>query len=315
MGGSKASSLESEVLDFKQEGGSQREVERLIADAAICFANGQGGIIVVGVDDKAAGPEAFVGTTLEPSHVKRRVFDLTRPSLLVDVERIDAGGVTLLQVRVPESPDVHSDTNGRTARRVGTDCLPMDGSEISRLRDDRQGVDASAKPSAFAPSAVDAAAVELARRHLRRFPDDRAALAGLSDERLLGALGAIDGQGRLTRAGEILLATPEPNEQPRVVYQFRDTPGGEPRAIERLSRAALIAYDRALELISARRVTTTVPLENGQQLEIADFPTQAVEEALANAIVHRDYHLAAAVLIDHSPQALSITSPARSSRA
>lgn len=101
-------------------------MERLIADAAICFANGQGGIIVGGVDDNAAGPEAFVGTTLEPSHVKRRVLDLTRPSLLVDVERIDAGGVTLLQVRVPERPDVHSDTKGRTARRVGTDCLPMD---------------------------------------------------------------------------------------------------------------------------------------------------------------------------------------------
>ncbi len=50
-------------------------------------------------------------------------------------------------------------------------------------------------------------------------------------------------------------------------------------------------------------------MPNGQQLTIEDFPRLAIEEALANAIIHRDYHVDEPVVVDHSPQVLVVKSP------
>lgn len=51
-GGSAAADLESETLDFKENRASTAETERLLAEAAICFANSAGGTVVLGVSDR-----------------------------------------------------------------------------------------------------------------------------------------------------------------------------------------------------------------------------------------------------------------------
>lgn len=50
-------------------------------------ANADGGTIVLGINDKAAGPTAFVGTTLDAQFLQRRIYELTEPSLLVTSEK------------------------------------------------------------------------------------------------------------------------------------------------------------------------------------------------------------------------------------
>ena len=69
--GATAASLESDVVDFKRvpEGKKSGDVDRVIADAAICFANGRGGTIVLGVDDKLVGASALLGTGLDAARV------------------------------------------------------------------------------------------------------------------------------------------------------------------------------------------------------------------------------------------------------
>ncbi len=54
---------------------------------------------------------------------------------------------------------------------------------------------------------------------------------------------------------------------------------------------------------------TPVNLPDGQQIQIEDFPTLAAREALANAVIHRDYHLREPVNVIHSPDLLVVTSP------
>ena len=65
--GARAANLESVTLDFKTVGRSIGDSLRDLAEAAACFANAQGGSIVVGVQDGVAGPEAFVGSPLDPT--------------------------------------------------------------------------------------------------------------------------------------------------------------------------------------------------------------------------------------------------------
>jgi ATP-dependent DNA helicase RecG len=308
-GGAVAGTRETETLDFKEEDRRSRgDTEKLMRDAALCFANHIGGAVILGVDNKKAGPEAFVGTTLLAGDLKKRIYELTEPPLLVDIAPIHYEGADLLVMRVPESPEIHADKQGRAPRRVNTDCIPMSPQDQMRLREERQGVDLSAQPSRRSVADVSPAALALAREHLRRRADARSRFADLDDHDLLQQLGLVTEDGRLTRAGESLLCVPA-DGRPRIVYHYRDTPGGEPRATERLSTPTLVAYERILELVAARRIETSVSLPNGQELTIEDFPSLALEEALANALIHCDLHVAMPVVVDHSPQVLVVTSP------
>lgn len=307
--GKRAADLESETLDFKKEGPSDKETWRDVTDAALCFANAGGGVVVLGVRDRERGPAALVGAGIDPVLLKRQIYELTRPHLVVDVDAVQRHGKTLLLVHVPSSPEIHADTKGRALRRIGTDCLPMEPSEQMRLREERLGIDWSAQPSRCSPRDVSKKALAAARERLRSFVDQRRDLAALSDRDLLRALGVVSAQGVLLRAGEVLFCAPEDGAPPAIVYLHRRTPGGEPATVERLPTPLVLAFGRAMDLVQARRNVSSVTLPRGQQIEIEDFPELAVREALANAVIHRDYHLAAAVQLEHSPEVFTVTSP------
>ncbi len=303
-----ASDLESERLDFKEHRGSTDDLLRRVTDAVLCFANHVGGVVVIGVKDRTAGPDALVGTTVSLDLIKRRVYQLTVPPILVSPEELTLQGRRVVLVHVPESPEVHSDTRGRAPRRVGTDCVSMSAGEQSRLRDERLGLDWSAKGTEHEPAAVDPAAMAAVRRRFSLLSDSRRALARSSDLDVLRALGVLNGDGRLNRAGVLLLTAVE-DERAGITYQYRPTPAGEPRAVERLSPPLVLVFDRALELVSARRNATLLTLPDGQQIQLEDFPDLAVREAVANALMHRDYQLKQPISVEHSQPALVVDSP------
>lgn len=308
VAGAKAADLESERLDFKTHHGGADGALRSVVDAVLCFANHLGGLVVLGVRDDVSGPYAIVGTDIAIAEARRRIYELTVPPLIATVEELLLEGKRLLLIEVPEGLDVSADTRGRAPRRLGTSCIPMSAAEQSRLRDERMGIDPSAAPTELGPADTDPAAMTAVRRRLSALTDSRSALARDADRDLLRALGVVHPRGRLNRAGALLL-TELDDERMGVSYQYRATPAGEPRAVERLRPPLLLTFERALELVSARRVATPLTLPGGQQLQLEDFPDLAVREALANALMHRDYVLRQPVTIEHSPEVLVVDSP------
>ncbi len=310
--GGRAADFESDTLDFKQEKpGSVEDTFRDLADAALCFANARGGVLVVGVADKTPGASAFLGSTLAPADVARRIYQLTNPPLLVSAEEHFDGATRLLLISVPESPELHADRKGRASHRMGKACEPLAPVDFARLREAKSGFDWSAKGSARGRADVAAEALGSVRKSLALLPDDRRRLSRHDDGDLLAALGVVRSTtDRLNRAGDVLLCSPDGAvPSPAIVYQYRATPGGDPRDIQRIDGPLVIAVQRVLEFVSARRSLTPITLPSGQQLDVADFPEGAVREALINAVVHRDYASRGAVVVDHSPEVLVITSP------
>ncbi|AEH08098.1 MULTISPECIES: ATP-binding protein [Protofrankia] len=314
LAGSMAEREETATLDFKEAPTArgrrsasevQGELERIIVDACLCFANGDGGIVVLGVADRTPGAAAFVGTDTDAERLKSRVYQLSQPPLLVDVRERVFADARLLELRVPRGIEVHADSQGRARRRIGTDCHPMSPAEIVLVRQERSGYDPSATRTQRTVDDVEPEALAACRRLLASLTDLRRGYAELRTPDLLSALGVTDG-GKLTRAGEILLCRPSTHT---VVYLYRDSPGGEPRAVERLDMPLALSYLEVLRLVNARRNLTPVTLPTGQQLQIEDFPDLAVREAVMNALVHRDVHQPHSVVIDHSPQILTVTSP------
>lgn len=300
-----ANDSETSRLDFKQPSkDGDGETRRTLLDAAICLANSKGGVVVLGVADKLAGPAAFVGTDLDAEDVRQHIFQSAQPRLLTDVVAFTLHGTRLLQISVPESTDIHSDSKGRAPHRVGTSCVPMDSNSQVRLQEERAGYDWSARPGE--QHELDPNALAIARRRLNTsVKSDRRALAALSDADLIRALGVVDGTDQLVRAGVVLLGS----AGCAVTYMYRETPAGEPQVIERLQGSLLSVYDKVMDLIRVRRRLTPVTLPDGQQLQVEDFPELAVREALTNALIHRDYTLSDPVTIEHSPSVLAITSP------
>jgi len=301
--------LESKTLEFKEQGRSDGDTLKIVADAALCFANSSGGVVVVGVADQKAGASALVGCSLEVDAVRRRVWELSRPPLTVDAWEERVGKIRLIFVSVPQSPEIHSDPQGRAPRRVGRDCQPMDPSEQMRLREDRLGIDLTARETELSLKDLSEPALEVARGLLANFTDERRRLARLGTEELLRALGVGTNAGRVLIAGQLLFAKPPPGSPPVIVYEYRATPGGEPKAIERLSAPLLTGFQATLQLVRARQSVTPLNLPGGQQVQLEDFPTLAVREALANAIIHRDHHLGGPVNVIHSPELLAVVSP------
>ncbi|MQA73925.1 MAG: transcriptional regulator [Solirubrobacterales bacterium] len=304
--GARADDLESETLEFKQAADEEGETIRALLDAAICLANARGGAIVLGLADNVAGPSGFVGTTIDPYQVRKRLHELSEPPLVVTAFDHEHSGKRLVIVGVSEGMEMVSDTRGRASRRIGKECRPLTISQAAALQDDRRRFDWSAEVSDRDPDSVQAPAVDASRTMLGRFEDERRALAQATTEDLLGDLGVIR-DGRLVRAGEILFIGS--SERPPIVYVFRDTPGGEAIDEYRDAVPGLIAYREVIARIQRNSSPTTITLPDGQQLVLHDFPLLAIREALSNALLHRDYRQPEPVSVDHSPNVLSFVSP------
>ncbi|MCY4622935.1 MAG: putative DNA binding domain-containing protein [bacterium] len=296
--------LESETLEFKSERGDAKKTLRILAEAAACLANGQGGAVVLGIEDRPGGSEAIVGTALDALKARRYIFDTVEPPLTVSVDESWHDGARLLLIGVPTGAAVHG-VSGRIERRVGRSCLPMPPDHVAALHAEREGRDPSEQSSGRSVDEVNRGAVDLARGYLSQFNDDRSRWAALSDRELCQALGVVTSDGELLVAGEQLFCAP-PTEF--VSYQHRVSAGSPPDAVERLAAPLITVFDRTLEHITVRNQIEPLLLPGGQQLELWRYPEDVVREALANALVHRRLDLSNPVQVEHFDDALAITS-------
>lgn len=191
--GGTADGAESQTLDFKtQKRRSVQDTLEDLADAVACFANAGGGTVVVGVADRIAGPDAFVGHSLDVDATRNRVYELTDPSVLVEVESFVHRGGDVLVMNVPRGVTVHKVTSKMPTERVGTSCMPMSTQRIASLVAERQGDDWSSHDSGVPVDEVDEVAVAIARSRLERSVDPRRReRARSATVELLRALGVI----------------------------------------------------------------------------------------------------------------------------
>ena len=77
LAGARAADLEHDQLDFKQPAAEGKTTLKILADAAVCFANAIGGDVVLGVNDKAAGRAAVVGVppAMTVDGIRRGIFE------------------------------------------------------------------------------------------------------------------------------------------------------------------------------------------------------------------------------------------------
>ncbi len=315
--GATAASLENETLDFKRDphtvvgrgaprNPQARLVEELI-DAVVCFANAHGGRIILGVDDRTPGPEAFIGTQADAAILRNRIYGNTRPQLTVPIEEVEFAGKRLLVITVPEGLDLVTDSKGKALCRHGASCAPLTEEARRALAHERRNPDLTARRSERPWRDVSASAMRQARSLLGQLVDLRNQMADLDDATLLRALNLLDHDNHLLIAGEILFCTPELD---MLDILTRPAAGAEP-SVRRLREPLVLLLPHALDFVRATidPEIAHVALTGGQEIALPDFSPIAIDEAVTNALVHRDYARPERVVIDQSPNALRVWSP------
>jgi len=311
-----ADALEGQDLDFKEwETRSLSAAVALVVEMAICMANGGGGTVVFGVNDKAVGrSKAILGVPheVDVNRLKKAIYDSTDPKLTPVFQElvVPEGTGRLIVMQIYPGLPPYTDTKGRGKIRVGKDCQPLTGTLRRRVMVETGETDFTATPvQGRVETLVSAAAMERLREAARRenAPDD---LLRKPDRDLLTTLGLIR-NGRLLRAGVLLVGTVGAIREhfPGYVWTHLRMASDTDYSDRADGYDAIpVALDRVLDRIMADNPITTVP-QGLFHFEIRTYPEIALREALLNAFVHADYRIAGPILVKQFRERLEISNP------
>lgn len=269
------------------------EVETL-AEHLVAFANGDGGLIVLGLDAEGRPTETIWEEEAEAA--LRQAAGLCRPPVPSQWQPVEAGRETLVGINVPRSPDLHSLNDGRVLVRGSGYNRPLSGDEIRNLA-------ASKNTAVFETEAVPGARPsDLSQEMIREYLDKREARGAARDsslEELLFEIGATDREGNPTTVGMLLFGRNPQAFFPQSGVVFVKFPGTEPRGEDggigygrrdELTGPLARIIERAWNIVfEEMRVGALV---NGlEREEVLEYPRFAVREALVNAVAHRDYRI------------------------
>jgi ATP-dependent DNA helicase RecG len=307
---------ESLTVEFKSD--RSKLPDRELIEALVCLANAEGGELWLGVEDDGTP------TGLHAEHrllegLAGMVAARTSPSLNVRAEALDLDGVTVTRICVPKTQGEVATTSGvylrRRLKHDGTpECVAMLPHERSSRASSFGLLDVSAQPVAGATLAdLDPLERERLRQAVQQYGGDRVLLE-LDDEALDGALLLTarqpDGSRVPTLTGLLLIGRETSLRQLVPTHEF---------AFQVLAQQAVRFNEfRRFPLLKALDwlETNFRPYNPEEELQVGLFrvPVPKVDlgafrEAVANALVHRDYHGRGAVHVRLEDDALVVSNP------
>ena len=244
------------------------------------------------------------------------IYDKTRPSLFTEIEDFEYEGKLVIAISVKADGKTYTTTDGRYLKRLGKNSKPLYPDELSNVYSSIQNPDFSGR--IISESTIDDVnKLEVySLKEKLRVRDSKSTLPDLEDNDFLRDLQLTKYDGdveRLTVAGLLFV--------------------GKEASIQRLLPQAEVIYlhyssdnleeydarlDMKLPLISVidkltERVQAYSKIENIQvrlfRLEVEEFPERVFQEALLNALSHRDYQSNAAVYVKQYPDRIVIENP------
>lgn len=306
---------ENLTIEFKTwvHAKDMRERISLAVDELVAFANAKGGTVYMGVEDDGT----VTGCTgYDVQKIMESIYDRTRPALFTEVEVLRYRGKDVLAIKVERDGTTYATSDGRCLKRLGKNSKPYYPDEMSNKYASIQSPDFSGQ--IMADSTVEDINV-LEIYHLKeklKMRDPKSSLPELEDMPFLRDLGLIkedEGADKLTIAGLLFVgketAINRLLPQAEVIYlHYSSNNMEEYDSRLDLKQPIITVIDRLTEKI--QNTNKIVNVQVGLfRLEVEDFSEKVFQEALLNALSHRDYLNMGAVYVKHYPDRIVIENP------
>jgi ATP-dependent DNA helicase RecG len=309
---------ESFTVEFKR-GQRSAMSDNDIVDAVICMANGDGGLVLIGVEDDGTitGLEPRHGASTQPHLLQAMILNKTESPLATAVDMVEMNGLPVAAIDVPKSAIPVGSKSGKYVRRSlradgRPECVAYPLHEMLSVGLTAQGRDYAATPARGAQiDDLDPAEFDRFRRMCAAGKGDRT-LAEFSDQDILRGLRLVlpERDNELTLGAILLFGTSASLERfvPTAEAVFQEVRGTKVSANETIRLPLFRAAVRLFELIDVRNSEQEL-IVGLHRIGVPRVPEGTIRESIANALVHRDYSEVGPVSVQLSDDRFRVRSP------
>ncbi len=297
--------------------GKQADLKSL-AETCVCFANAQGGELIIGIEDKASEPPQNQHIAIEEmNEVIKKLRSLTDGVGLVnpEIKRHDNGSDFFVIRILPTTRTIATTSSGKVLIRISDSCYPVGSEELTNL---------AAEKSAFQWEIVVSQKISLAQasldeiesfiRDIRKSDKVSDFIKGKEVSEILGFYQMLNEEGYLTNLGILWLGTPAqrarlsyPITVQYIVYNKQEEKVRKKEWHFHLHNPKELLLDiekEAVELTYSSEITDGLFRKT-----IRKYPREVIRELLINAIAHKKYTISGDIFIEVYPDRMVITNP------
>lgn len=307
---------ESLTVEFKSwiKCSGVKECVKLSVPELVAFSNAKGGTVYLGVEDN--GEVTGCSGSYDIQSILDAIYDMTRPPLFVDAEEIQYKDKKVIALHIDNDGMIHTTTDGKCLKRLGKNNRPWYPEEFShRYASDYQSDFSSKVIIDSDESDINRLEIYKLKEKLR-LRDSSSTLPDLEDMAFLKDLGLIvyeENKIHLTIAGLLFVGKETSIKrllpQAEVIYlKYDNSSDVEYSSRLDLKQPIITILDRLNEKIQNENKITNIQI-GLFRLEVPDYSEKVFQEALLNALSHRDYESMASVYVKQYPDHIMIENP------
>lgn len=252
------------------------------------FANSEGGVLLVGVDDS--------GNVIGVDNAKKLLEDLpnkivSTTGVIPEVSLIEDGGKEYIRIYIGRS-NTPVTYNGRLYFRSGSTLQEMDGMAAQNFLLNKMGISWDARIiEGTSTNDIDPSAINyFVRKGISkgRLAEDT---ANDSIEKILGNLKLMSEDGRMTMAA-LLLFGKDPQKyclNARFKIGRFGNEAGELITQDLIDGNLIQMADRVMNVLSSKYLVRPIHYEGMERVEPLEIPDNGLREILYNSIIHKSY--------------------------
>lgn len=313
-------SIEDQNKDYKslKKAIGTKANHRDLAETCVCFANAQGGEIIIGIEDKATAPPASQKIKQEDINaLLKSLRSLTDGVGIVHNEIIthQNGGEYFILKILPSTRVVATTSSGKVFIRISDNCYPVGSDELTNLASEKTAFQWEIiSTQKITLSNADANKIKSLLSDLRASDKVSNFIKEKLDEEILSFYQLLSPEGFLTNLGVLWLGKPSqiarlsyPITVQYIVYNNLEEKIRKKEWHFHLHnpKELLIEIER-----EAVELTYSTELPDGLfRKNIRQYAKEVVRELLVNAIAHKKYTISGDIFIEVYPDRLTITNP------
>lgn len=286
-----------------------------VARECICFANGRGGTLILGVEDgEAEPPEAQRIAPNLPDTLFKKITERTINLTPAFPEiRATASGGEVLAVVIPPSHSVACTRKGAYYARIADECQPVMPEDLLRLAAEKGAIVWELMLSQVAASDADPSHVARLLKRLRESDRVKEHVRAKTDAELLAHYDLVS-KKRLTHLGVLWIGRREHRARllhsPIIQYIRYDD-------LDRKTDKALFGDDYTMTPWEQLDAVSQLPVWD-ESIEVSrglfrdrvpNYDVEIIRELVANALVHRVYTIRGDIFVSLYRNRLEVHSP------